>query len=221
MAQHCKLVAESSLPQNLKTTAILGQHTTANTYLIFCSALRDRVPYTFDTTSRPNPASWLSAYATPPLLGRVPPCMCRSSTVSLFPVCTPTGADKEGDTASLNPEVNDSDILFLDACMFDSVFFCLNTTVRPGGARLVWDTGLVLSSGGVSFISSSTVIVGSVGSGWGGKASLASEEDWVGVLDVEVEVDTLEVAVSCRTGTQPSSSSRLAPRRVHEIRQSA
>ena len=80
---------------------------------------------------------------------------------------------------------------------------------------------MVLSKGGVSFMSVSTVTLGRVGSGWEGKASLASEGDWVGALNVEVAVDSLEVVVSCRTGTQPSSSSRLAPQRVCEIRHSA
>lgn len=190
-------------------------------HLNFRNALRDIVPYTFDIDSCPKPASWLSWYATPPLLAGGPLCMCMSSTAALFPaVSTPAGAEKVGATNSLSPEVNDSDILFLDGCMAVSVFFCLNTTVCPGGTRLVCDTGMVLSNGGVSVISASTVTLGWVGSGWGGNTSLASEGDWMGVLDMEVEADIL-VVVSCRTGTQPSSSSRSAPRRVREIRHSA
>ena len=70
-------------------------------------------------------------------------------------------------------------------------------------------------------MSASIAIEGRVGSGWEGKASRVSEGDWGGVLNVEVAVDSLEVVVSCRTGTQPSSSSRLAPQRVCEIRHSA
>ena len=149
--------------------------------------------------------------------------MHMSSTVALFPVTsTPAGADKVGATNSLSPEVNDSDILFLDGCNAVSAFFCLNTTECPGGTRLVCDTGMVLSKGGESvIISASTVTVGWVGSDWEGKASLVSDGDWAGVLDVEMEADIMVVVVSCRTGTQPSSSSRSAPWRVREIRHSA